>query len=57
MNKHCCRCWRCVDDNHDVEICFDCTLEELELRVASKGIAFISVSDYEVKGGEDPRWN
>lgn len=40
MKPHCCRCWRCVDDDHNAEMCLDCTLEELELRTASKGSAF-----------------
>ncbi len=54
MKPHCCRCWRCVDDNHNAEICFDCTLEELELRTACKGFAFQSFGDVVKKGGETP---
>ena len=39
MSEHCCKCWRCVDE-HEINICAKCTLEELQLRVASKGNAF-----------------
>lgn len=27
MATHCCRCWRCVDDDHDAEMCVDCSNE------------------------------
>jgi hypothetical protein len=52
MSKHCCRCWLCVDE-HEINICAECTLEELNSKVASKGLAFSFIEE-KFKDGEIP---